>query len=97
MGLGDRYRVYVTLVTWEGADVLQVPQSALFRAEGEWAVFVEEAGRAARRPVEVGRMSGDWAEIVTGIAEGERVIAYPGSSIDEGTRLEPQETTDGDA
>lgn len=91
MGLGDHYRVYVTLVTWEGAYVLQVPQSALFRADGEWAVFIEEAGRAARRPVEVGRMSGDLAEIVTGIAEGERVIAYPGSSIDEGTRLEPRE------
>lgn len=94
-GLGDRYRVYVTLVTWQGTNVLQVPQSALFRAAGQWALFVEVGGRAVRRPVEVGQMSGDWAEIVSGLAEGERVIAYPGSSIEEGTRLEPRETRTG--
>lgn len=92
-GLGDRYRVYVTLVTWQGADVLQVPQSALFRAGGDWAVFVEVAGRAVRRPVEVGRMSDAGAEIVSGLAAGERVIAYPGPSIAEGTRLQPRATT----
>lgn len=91
-GLGDRYRVYVTLVTWEGEDVLQAPQSALFRSAGEWALFVEENDRAAQRFVEVGRMSGDWAEIVAGVAEGARVIAYPASSIEDGTRIEPRET-----
>lgn len=94
-GLGDRYRVYVTLVTWESANVLQVPQSALFRAAGQWALFVAVDGRAVRRPVEVGQMSGDWAEIVSGITEGERVVAYPGSSIQERTRLEPRQTTTG--
>lgn len=91
-GLGDRYRVYVTLVIWEGEDVLQVPQSALFRSGGAWALFVEENGRAARRSVEVGHMSGDWAEIVAGVAEGASVIAYPASSIENGTRIEPRET-----
>lgn len=91
-GLSDRYRVYVTLITWEGDDLLQVPQSALFRAAGEWALFVEENGRAAQRSVEVGHMSGDWAEIEAGVTEGERVIAYPGSSIEDGTRLEARET-----
>ncbi|MDD9731275.1 HlyD family efflux transporter periplasmic adaptor subunit [Mameliella sp. AT18] len=90
-GLGDRYRVYVTLVTWERDDVLQVPQSALFRAAGDWALFVETDGRAAARTVTVGRMSGDWAEIVSGVAEGARVIAYPGASIEEGTRIEPRQ------
>ncbi|PWJ20615.1 efflux RND transporter periplasmic adaptor subunit [Jannaschia seohaensis] len=92
VGLGDRYRVYVTLVTWEGKDVLQVPQSALFRSAGEWALFVEEDGRAAQRSVKVGHMSSDWAEIVSGVPEGARVIAYPGSSIEDGTRIEPRET-----
>ncbi|MBF9029589.1 HlyD family efflux transporter periplasmic adaptor subunit [Rhodobacterales bacterium HKCCE3408] len=90
-GLGDRYRVYVTLITWEAESVLQVPQSALFRAAGEWALFVEQDGRAAQRSVEVGHMSGDRAEILAGVDEGERVIAYPGSSVETGTRIEPRE------
>lgn len=89
-GLGDRYRVYVTLVTWEGENVLRVPVSALFRSGGAWALFVEESGRAAQRFVEIGHMSGDWAEIVAGITEGARVIAYPASSIENGTRIEPR-------
>lgn len=91
-GLSDGYRVYVILVTWEGEDVLQVPQSALFRSAGAWALFVDADGRAAERPVEVGRMSDDRAEILVGVAEGDRVIAYPGSSIEDGTRIEPRET-----
>ncbi|MEZ5913771.1 MAG: HlyD family efflux transporter periplasmic adaptor subunit [Paracoccaceae bacterium] len=91
-GLGDRYRVYVRLVTWEAQDVLQVPQSALFRSAGDWALFLEQDGRAVQRSVEVAHMSGDWAEIVAGVTEGERVIAYPGSSIETGTRIEPRET-----
>lgn len=89
-GLGDRYRVYVTLITWEGMDVLQVPQSALFRVAGEWALFVEEDGRAAERLVKVGRIAGDHAEILSGVIEDERVIAYPGVSVTTGTRLAPR-------
>lgn len=87
-GLGDQYRVYVTLVTWSGENVLRVPQSALFRDSGRWALFVAQDGRARQRFVEVGRMSGEWAQILTGVESGERVVAYPGSAIEEGTRLE---------
>ena len=93
-GLGDRYRVYVTLILWEGQDILQVPQSALFRSGEDWALFVQEDGRAARKTVKLGRMSGDWAEIVAGVAEGARVIAYPASSIRTGTRIRPRAPRD---
>lgn len=90
VGLGDGYRVYVTLVTWAAEDVMQVPQSALFRNAGEWAVFVEEDGRAGLRGIEVGRMSGDWAQVLSGLEVGERVIDFPGSSIREGTSIRPR-------
>ncbi|MDJ1462341.1 HlyD family efflux transporter periplasmic adaptor subunit [Nitratireductor sp. GZWM139] len=94
-GLGDQYRVFVNLVTWEEEDVLQVPQSALFRSAGEWALFVEEEGRAALRQVDVGRMTGEWAQILSGLSAGERVVAYPGSAIETGTRLEPRNPDEG--
>ena len=89
-GLGDRYRVYVRIVVWSGQDVLQVPRAALFRQDGQWALFVADNDRAAIRTVETGRMTADWVQIIAGIAEGEAVIAYPGSRVDAGVRLAPR-------
>lgn len=86
-GLGDRYRVYVRIVVWEGQDVLQVPRAALFREDGQWAVFVAEDDRAAIRIVQTGRMTADWVQVTSGIAEGEAVVAYPGSRVEAGVRL----------
>lgn len=86
-GLGDRYRVFVRIVVWSDEDVLQVPQSALFRSGGEWAVFLEDAGSAVLQQVGIGKMSDDWAEVISGIAEGDRVVAYPGSAVEEGVKL----------
>lgn len=90
-GLGDGYRVEVALVSWEAEDVLQVPSASLFRVAGDWALFAEVNGRAVQTPVTLGHVSGDWAEVLGGVAEGARVIAYPGSSVAHGTRIEPRE------
>jgi HlyD family secretion protein len=68
--------------------VLQVPRAALFRQDGQWALFVAEDDRAAIRSVETGRMNADWVQIIAGIAEGEAVVAYPGSRVAAGVRLE---------
>jgi len=89
-GLGDQYRVFVRIVSWAGADVLQIPQSALFRHAERWAVFVEEDGRAVLRYVEIGHMSGDTAEVLAGVELGERVVAYPGAAIETGVKIEPR-------
>ena len=44
--LGDRYRLDVRVVLWEGDSVLKVPASALFRRGDEWALFaIEERAR----------------------------------------------------
>lgn len=93
-GRSDQYRVYVTLVTWSGEDVLQVLQSALFRSGGRWALFVAQDGRAGQRTVEIGRMSDESAQILSGVETGEHVIAYPGSAIEDGTRIEARTDQD---
>ena len=91
-GLGDRYRVYVRIVVWSGQDVLQVPRSALFRQDGQWAVFVAENDRAAVRVVETGRMTADWVQILSGVNEGQDVVAYPGSRVSAGVKLTARST-----
>jgi HlyD family secretion protein len=85
--LGDGYRVEASFILWEGKDVLQVPESSLFRHKGGWAVFVMENGRARLRPVELGHRSGLAAELVSGVKEGEKVITHPDDAIEDGTRV----------
>ncbi|MGE0407638.1 MAG: efflux RND transporter periplasmic adaptor subunit [Amphiplicatus sp.] len=83
-GLGHGFRVDVRIVIWEDENALVAPSSALFRDQGEWAVFVVEKGRARRRRVEIGHNNGVEAEIVDGLAEGESVIEYPGDRLSDG-------------
>jgi HlyD family secretion protein len=88
--LGDGYRVEARIAVWRGADVVQVPSSALFRDGASWAVFVwEEARERARlRRVEVGRRSGLVAQVVEGLDDREVVIVHPGDSVADGVRVE---------
>jgi HlyD family secretion protein len=89
--LGDGYRVEVRIVVWEGRDVLVAPTTALFRRGAEWALFVVEDGRARLRPVEVGQRNGLQAEVVSGLAEGARVIVHPSDSVTDGARVTPRD------
>ena len=89
-GLGDAFRVEARIVTWESSDVLRVPASALFRTAQSWAVYAVVNGRAQRRAVELGRRNSNDAEVVSGLAEGEEVILYPGDRVREGARVEPR-------
>ena len=75
---------------WEGKDVCQVPASALFRKQEDWAVFVVKNDKAILREVKVGHRTGLAAEILSGLTEGEEVISHPDNSIEEGTRIRPR-------
>lgn len=88
--LGDGYRVEASFILWEREDILQVAASALFRKGEDWAVFVVEGDRARLRKVQVGHRTGLAAEIVSGLKEGEKVIAHPEESIEEGTSVRPR-------
>ena len=85
--LGDAYRVEVRIVIWEAAAVLEVPTSALFREREKWAVYHVENGRARRVIVELGHQTGQEAEVVSGLSEGERVILHPGDTLSDGARV----------
>lgn len=88
--LGDGYRVEARISVWEGEDVLRVPASAVFRANEEWAAFVVQDGVAVIRPVTLGETSGLETEVLSGLEEGETVIAYPSDSVRDGVRVKPR-------
>ena len=88
--LGDAYRVECRFVLWEGEDVLQAAAGAFFRTEDGWATFVIEDGLAVRRPVELGHRGTTTVEVVSGLEEGDLLVAHPSDTIDEGARVEAQ-------
>lgn len=86
--LGHGFRVEVRIVVWEKDDVLNVPSSALFRHEGEWAVFAVRNGRANLTKVAVGRNNGREAQVLDGLKEGDRVVLYPPNDVANGVSVE---------
>ncbi|MFN0051435.1 MAG: efflux RND transporter periplasmic adaptor subunit [Planctomycetales bacterium] len=88
--LGDGFRVEAKIIVWEKQDVLQVPMSALFRKNGEWAVFRLMEQRAVLTPVEVGRRNGLAAEVLSGLSPGDIVIVHPSDRIAQGVKVRPR-------
>jgi HlyD family secretion protein len=85
--LGHGYRVEARIVVWQSQDALRVPASALFRSGDDWAVFAAEDGTARLRKVEIGRNNGIDAEVLEGLAPGDRVILYPSAALTDGTAI----------
>ena len=85
--LGDGYRVEARISVWEGKDVLRVPASAVFRSEEAWATFLVDGGTAVLRSVKIGETNGLETEVLSGLDEGDTVIAYPSDSVRDGVSV----------
>ncbi len=87
ISLGDGFRVEAWIIIWKGEEVLKIPASALFRIGQNWAVFVNQDGRARRWEVGVGRQGTFEVEIRKGLKEGQEVIIHPSNQIKDGLRI----------
>ena len=85
--LGHGYRVEARIELWRGRAALAVPVSALFRSNGDWSVFVVEADRVQRRPVEIGRRNTFDAQVLSGLEEGDTVVLHPGDRVRDGVTV----------
>jgi HlyD family secretion protein len=89
--LGDGYRVQVGVVVWDDDDVLRVPASALFRDQTHWATYKVVSGDAQLTHVEIGHQSGLYAEVLSGLEAGDRVIEHPSDEVSEDASVEQRE------
>lgn len=87
-GLGVGFRLDVAIEVWAESDVLVVPTSALFRSGAEWILFVVENDRARRITVEIGERGAEFAQVLSGVSEGDRVILFPSDRVEDGVRVE---------
>jgi HlyD family secretion protein len=88
--LGDGYRVEAEFVLWENDDVLQVPASALFRADGGPAVFRIADGRSRVTAITTGARNGLSVQVIDGLEPGDQVVIYPGERVSDGERVRPR-------
>jgi membrane fusion protein (multidrug efflux system) len=70
------------------ADALVVPRVALLDDEGDPAVFAVRDGKAARVPVKLGYMDGEWIEVLQGIKVGDSVVTAGKIALRDGTPVE---------
>ncbi len=85
--LGDGYRTEVRIETWSGADVVQVPTSALFRDGVDWAVFVVAGDRVRLTRVAIDHRTSRTAEVKDGVVPGDVVVVHPPDTLADGVRV----------
>jgi len=69
-------------------DALVVPRVALLDDEGDPAVYAVRAGKAARVPLKLGYIDGQWAEVRQGLKEGEQVVTAGKVALREGSAVQ---------
>lgn len=70
------------------APTLWAPTSAIRREDGQPFVLVAVGGRAARRTVTVGRVTGSDTQITAGVSAGDRVIVDAPATLADGMSIE---------
>jgi HlyD family secretion protein len=85
--LRDGFRVEASIVIWENASVLQIPNSTLFRHGNRWAVFVITNNRAELRPIEIGHHGTTDVEVLHGLQVGEKIVTHPNDRLRNGMRV----------
>ncbi len=79
-------RVFLQTETHENA--LVVPKVALSLESIGDTVYVVGDGKAERREVTLGFTEGDWVEVISGLADGERVVTVGQDGLSDGTPIQ---------
>ena len=90
--LGHDYRVIVHVAVWQSNDALTVPVGSLFRRGNDWAVFSVRAGRARATLVNIGHRNAQLAEVLSGLAPGDRVVLHPSDRVKDGAAVSQRES-----
>lgn len=86
-GLEDAYHVEVQVITWQSADALLVPSSAVFRSGEDWAVFTVRGGVARKSMVRLGHRGETQWEVLEGLRPSDAVIVHPSADVKDGARV----------
>lgn len=83
------------ITTAQATGVLRVPISSLIQAGNRWLAMRVVDGKATPQAVEVGVTSDQWAEIKSGLSEGDEILVYPESTTTATQRSSSNSQTGG--
>jgi RND family efflux transporter MFP subunit len=79
----------VRLKTGEFAGATLVPRRALQLEDGESYVFLARGDSVVRTSVTVGAVEGDRAQVIAGLAPGDRIVTVGQGGLKTGSRIKP--------
>ncbi|WP_137111236.1 efflux RND transporter periplasmic adaptor subunit [Rhodobacter sp. SY28-1] len=85
--LGHGFRVISRITLWHQDDVLTIPVGALFRDQGNWATYVLRDGRARLQSLTLGERNETLAQVLDGVAPGDKVILHPNNLVADGVSI----------
>lgn len=85
-GIKPGMSVEVTVYTGKRKAIM-LPENAVLMGEGKTYVYIADAGRAKRIDVELGYMTGDEAEVKSGLTENANVIVEGNFKLNDGTKI----------
>jgi HlyD family secretion protein len=87
--LGHGFRVIARIALWRADGVLTIPVGALFRDGADWATYVLRDGRASLQHIELGERNDSFAQVLSGLQPGDRVIQHPSDLVADGVSVKP--------
>ncbi len=79
--------VDLRIITETHFNAMAVPERAVFRQDGGWAVFVVQEGLAYMKPITIGIRNDSWAEITEGLSESDLVIINPSNDLQDAAQV----------
>lgn len=82
---GGRYQVQLTTETEEKVAV--VPTLSIIREESDTFVFVQQGDQYTKRKVKLGRINGEFQEVLDGVKEGEQLVITGQNTLKDGQKV----------
>ncbi|MEC0267694.1 efflux RND transporter periplasmic adaptor subunit [Paenibacillus anseongense] len=83
---GSRFMVQLTTETEE--QVVAIPTLSIIREESDTFVFVEQGDQYVKRKVKLGRINGEFQEVIDGVKDGEKLVISGQNTLKDGQKVE---------
>ncbi|NOV00743.1 efflux RND transporter periplasmic adaptor subunit [Paenibacillus planticolens] len=83
---GTRFMVQLTTETEE--QVVAIPTLSVIREDSDTFVFVEQGDQYVKRKVKLGRINGEYQEVLDGVKDGDKLVITGQNTLKDGQKVE---------